>query len=210
MFEAHRLEKRVAAHVLGIEGVAAALDAGIDTFEHCNWLATEPGGGFQFKPELAREMARRGVTWGHTVVGIYRALLPDPQAPEAQQKQQLQRLRDEMDRFRLTLEAGVKMMISSDAGVQDTPFDRFVDGLEVAVLGMGMLPLAAIEACTRVPAEALGLSGEIGTLVPGRRADVLVVDGDPSNDIGVLRRVAMVLRDGQVVHETKEDAHGDA
>ena len=208
--ESHRLGRRVAAHVLGYESILPCLEAGVDTFEHCNWMAPEAKDGFQFQPQLAREMARRGVTWGHTVVGIYRDLLPDANAPEEVQKQQVQRLREEMDRFRRALAAGVRMMLSSDAGVQGTPFERFVDGLEVAVVGMGVAPLAAIEACTRIPAEALGLAHEIGTLVPGRRADILVVDGDPSTDIGVLRRVAQVLRDGRVVHQNREAENGDA
>ncbi|MDH7568855.1 MAG: amidohydrolase family protein [Armatimonadota bacterium] len=196
--EAHRLGKRVAAHVLATEGIAMALEAGVDTLEHCNWLGTEAD-SIDFQPALARDMARSGVWWSHTCAGVYRELLPNAAAPEAEQEAQGQALRAVMERFRRTLDAGARMVLSSDAGVQGTPFERFVDGLEVAVRGMEVSPLAAIEACTRVPAEALGLGEEVGTLTPGHRADVLVVDGDPSRDVGALRRVVMVLRDGEIV-----------
>ncbi|MBI3948186.1 MAG: amidohydrolase family protein [Armatimonadetes bacterium] len=202
VFEAHRLGKRVAAHVHSVEGIAAALEAGVDTFEHCSWSPTEPGQAYDFRPELAREMVRRGVWWGHTSSGIRWRTHPDPATQEEQQAAQIQQLRAGRERFRRTLDAGVRMMISSDSGARPTPFGAFVDALEGAVVGLGLTPLAVIEACTRVAAEGLGLESEVGTLVPGRRADVLVVAGDPSTDIGALRRVALVLRDGKIVHRT--------
>jgi imidazolonepropionase-like amidohydrolase len=204
--EAHRLGRRVAAHVLGTEGIAAALEAGVDTLEHCTWLAADEKSDLDFQPALARELGRRGVWWSHTILGAHRALLPDRAASEGEQEQQLPALREAMVRYRATLDAGARMMITSDAGVQGTYFDAFVESLEVAVLGMGVSPLAAIEACTRVPSEALGLAEEIGTLVPGRRADILVVEGDPSRDIRALRAVSLVLRDGQVVFQGQPGA----
>lgn len=200
--EARRLGKRVAAHVLASEGIAAALEAGVDTFEHCGWYAADGDQPHDFRPDLAREMARRGVYWSHTSVGIYRQLRPDPDASEEEQATQLERLQAEMERFQRTLDAGVRMMISSDAGTQCTPFDAFADGLETAAIGLNLSPLAVIEACTRVAAEGLGLADEIGTLVPGRKADVLVVAGDPSSDLSALRRVVLVLRDGKIVHRS--------
>lgn len=205
--EAHRLGKRVAAHVLGTEGIAAALEAGVDTLEHCLWLAATEEQECDYPPALLKEMARRSVWWGHTLVGRFRELLPDPEAPEQLQAEQLRCLRAEMEGFRRMLDAGARMMLSSDAGVMQTPFEGFVDSLEVAARGMGLSPLSVIEACTRVPAEALGLGDEVGTLTPGRRADLLVVEGDPSVEISALRNVALVLRDGEIVARGEADGH---
>ncbi len=204
--EAHRLGKRVAAHLLGVEGIQPCLQAGIDTFEHCSWLACDEEQEFDFRPELAREIARSGITCGHTMVGLYRDLLPDREAPEAVQAEQLEQLRALQERFARMRELGIRMMLSSDAGVAGTRFDRFVDGLEVAFVAMGMSPLAAIEASTRVPAEALGLGDEIGTLVPGKRADIVAVKGDASADITALKRVSLVMRDGRVLHSASTAA----
>lgn len=202
--EAHRLGRRVAAHCLGTEGIAAAVEAGVDTIEHCAWLGAEEGCPPDFQAGLAREMARKGIYWTHTVDAGWRAMWPTAEPSREALPEQASALAAAMAPFVQTRQAGARMVIASDAGARGTPFAGFVDALETACLGMGVPPLAAIESCTRVAAEALGLAREIGTLVPGRRADVLVVEGDPSADISVLRRVACVLRDGRVVHRNEE------
>ena len=67
------------------------------------------------------------------------------------------------------------------------------------MVGLGASPMQAIRFGTAAAAEVLGLAGEIGALERGRRADLLVVGGDPSRDIEALRQVRLVLRDGVVV-----------
>ena len=62
----------------------------------------------------------------------------------------------------------------------------------------GIAPMAALIAATRTPAEMLGLANEIGTIEPGKRADLLIVDGDPLEDIRALRRIRWVIRDGEL------------
>jgi imidazolonepropionase-like amidohydrolase len=69
----------------------------------------------------------------------------------------------------------------------------------VLVRGMDYTVHEAIHACTGLAAEALGLAAETGSIVPGKRADLLLVDGDPVEDLTALRRVHKVFRNGELV-----------
>ena len=91
-----------------------------------------------------------------------------------------------------------RLVISSDAGPFDCEFGRMVYGLRLAVQG-GMSALQAIEAATRVAAEACGVAPLVGTLEAGKEADLLVVDGDPLQNIECLAGVRAVYKAGRVV-----------
>ena len=84
-------------------------------------------------------------------------------------------------------------MVSTDAGPFDTQFGRMHYGLGLAVEG-GMRPADALEAATRVAAEACGVSTDLGTLETGKLADCLVVDGNPLHSIGEVAKVAAVYQ----------------
>lgn len=189
--EARRRRTHVAAHVLGVEGIQASLEAGIHTLEHGYWFT--PDGPEVFDPQLAAWMADSPSYLGLTLPCIPRNLLPPDDAPASACAE----LRKSMARWRRMLDAGVKFMVSSDAGVQQTHFDEFHRSLEALVFGLEITPLEALVAATRTPAEALGLSQEIGTLEVGKRADFILVEGNPAEDIRALRRVRQVFRDGE-------------
>jgi imidazolonepropionase-like amidohydrolase len=89
-------------------------------------------------------------------------------------------------------------MVSSDAGVRMTPFDGIALSLQAFSFAMDASPAETLVAATATPARALGLEDEIGTIVAGKRADILVVEGDPLSDLGALRQVHLVLRDGAI------------
>ena len=101
--------------------------------------------------------------------------------------------------LRRTLEEGVRMVISSDAGVPDTRFEDFGGSLVIAVKCCGFSPMGAIIASTSRAAEMLGMADRVGSLEPGRFADILAVDGDPLQDIGAMRRIVGVFKDGRRV-----------
>jgi imidazolonepropionase-like amidohydrolase len=94
--------------------------------------------------------------------------------------------------------AGVRIAFGTDAGV--SKHGRNADEFALMVAN-GMTPMTAIEAATVNAADLLGLSAEIGTLEPGKRADIIAVDGDPLTDVSVLTSMDFVMRDGRVYRD---------
>jgi imidazolonepropionase-like amidohydrolase len=108
--------------------------------------------------------------------------------------------------FEKGLAAGVRYALGSDLiGAPAHPHSSFPREFELAV-SCGMTPLEAIRAGTLTSAEAMGMSDVIGSLEPGKLADIVSVDGDPSKDISSVRRVHFVMQDGAVVTETSQPA----
>jgi imidazolonepropionase-like amidohydrolase len=109
--------------------------------------------------------------------------------------------------FRRLLADGMlpRLVISSDAGPFDCEFGRMVYGLRLAVQG-GMTNLQAIEAATSVAAEACGVSQLVGTLEPGKQADLFVVGGNPLDDIERIADVQAVFLGGRPVGPLRHDA----
>jgi imidazolonepropionase-like amidohydrolase len=182
--EAARANVPLAAHALGTEGIRNATTAGVTTIEHCNWLG--PDGEVQFDESVAKEMAARGVAVVATLTPLQRS------APA---------LREQiMACMRRMREVGVAFVAGTDAGVSLLPFDSLPRELEIMVEDVGMTPLEAIRAATGRSAEVLGISN-VGTLEPGRYADMLVLEGDPSVRIGDLRLQRMVFKGGAIAAE---------
>jgi imidazolonepropionase-like amidohydrolase len=184
--EAHRLGKKVAAHAIGSDGIAAALRAGVDTIEHGDGL-TEP---------LMEEMVRKGVFWVPTVtVGAYVA---PGRAGNWPKMVQLER-----DNFPVAVRKGVKIAMGTDAGGFDWKDLNQAKEFEYYVR-YGMSPMEAIRSGTVVAAELLGWSDRVGTIEAGKWADLVAVGGDPLKDITELQRVKFVMKGGVVY---KNEAH---
>ena len=102
--------------------------------------------------------------------------------------------------------AGARVHVHSDAGVRFTPFDRPDLSLRAAAVGTGMRAVSAIAAMSSVAADVLGLGSVVGSLRPGLRADLLVVEGDPAADLRAIRDVRSVWRNGvEVVRRPSGD-----
>ena len=186
--EAHRLAKKVAAHAIGSDGIAAALRAGVDTIEHGDGL-TEP---------LMDEMLKKGTVWVPTVmVGAYVA--PGRGGNWAKM------VEAEKTAFQKAHKRGVKIAFGTDVGGSDwrdvgqaREFQYYVD--------YGMSPMEAIQAATSRAAEVLGWSDKVGTIEPGKWADIVAVSGDPLKDITELQRVTFVMKSG-AVYKNESAAH---
>jgi imidazolonepropionase-like amidohydrolase len=106
-----------------------------------------------------------------------------------------------LEAMRRSRDMGVPIAAGTDAGTSHRPFDSLPRELEVMVTDIGLSPLEAIHAATGEAARAIGIADKVGTLTPGRAADILVVDGDPSERISDLRSVRMVMKGGRTVVE---------
>jgi imidazolonepropionase-like amidohydrolase len=199
--DAHRLGRSVAAHVLGTEGMARAIRAGADTLEHGNWLDAD-GQGVAFDDSLARQMARQG-QFRNMATNPSRTLaeLPRHAALDANLRRDLAEHHERWHWFRRGLELGVPSFFSTDAIVgqwgDESPDMAW---LTILIAERSGLPVPLVmRMATAVPADALGLKHDLGTLAPGRIADVLVVRGDPLSHPRAMREVEAVYRGGNRV-----------
>jgi len=195
----------VAAHALAAEGVLRCIDAGVRSIEHCTWQ--DAPGEYTFRPEAVAEMRRKGIFAGLTFAGLSQWRYREEVRGErfgGDLGPWRQRLQNRYDTERKMIAAGVRYVLHSDAGVRETPFGAFWLILATACYELGITPLEAITAVTSTAAALLGLDGEIGTLEAGKRADLLVVDGDPAERIEALAHPRLVLLDGTVAAEAGE------
>jgi len=196
--EARRANVPIAAHALGTDGIRNATQAGVDTIEHCSWLGTTAG--VEFDEATAAHMAEQGTAAEPTLDTIVGPMKNTASGDMSAGLREHITLRPEIiDCLRRMLQLGVPLVTGTDAGVSWTPFDSLAREIELLVTEVGMSPLQAIQSATGTAARALGLADRLGTVAVGRIADLIVVDGDPSMDIGALRQVRLVLQAGQVV-----------
>jgi len=181
--------KKVAVHAHGADGINLALRLGAHSIEH----------GTIFDDQTIALFRRSGAYYVPTLstVNGYRERLaanPNAYPPEVLPKIQW-RISITGQSLERAVPAGVKIAFGTDAGV--SKHGRNADEFELMVQH-GMTPMSAIQAATVNAADLLGLSAEIGTLEPGKRADLIAVDGDPLADVTVLKDVDFVMRDGRV------------
>ena len=185
--EAHRLGRRVVAHALNVEAIRNCVDAGVDTIDHCTWQL--PDASLAYDPELGRQLIDTGVQVGITGSGILRILLGQGEPGHAQ----LQRA---LEAHRELYRAGAKVGVHSDGGVRFTPIERFDLTLKVMQVGLDVSPAEVLSAVTTTAAEAIGLGDQLGSISPGKRADLVVLDDNPLHDLDHVRSVRAVFKDG--------------
>lgn len=196
--EAHRVGRRVTAHAHAHAGIRNAVDAGIDSIEHCSWIGRD---GRAYDPLLVERMVGNGVFVDFTPAVSYR-LVEGHEAVWSELRERLRRVREVRVPTMVPMwKAGVQFYFGSDAGTPRTSFEDFALVLELSVLEGGLPADAAITAATGTAARALGIEDDTGTIVVGKEADLLLVDGDPVQDIRALRRVWRVYRSGRLVVE---------
>ena len=177
--EAHRLGKRVAAHAIGWDGIDAALRAGVDSIEHGDGL--DDG--------LIDRMVQKKVYWCPTMyVGVYVA--------EGRGGVWPRMVELEKEAFKRAVKKGLLIAYGTDAGGYAWTENQAKElGIMVRY---GMSPMAAIQSATVVAAQLLDQRRDLGSIEPGRFADIVAVAGDPLKDIGELERVTFVMKGGVV------------
>jgi imidazolonepropionase-like amidohydrolase len=190
---AHAAGKPVMSHAYGGEGVKICLDAGVDSIEH----------GAAVYDDLIEQMVRQG-TWLVPTFTVLRKIVqlgqqePCPIAEYIPRKARTL-LDKQVVSFQRALAAGVKMALGTDAG----GFGHGQNAVELGYLvEAGMTPMQAIMAATKMGAQCMGLGDEVGILSEGMLADLLVVDGDPLQDVAILQdrtRLRLIIKDGALV-----------
>ncbi len=197
--ETRRARLTIAAHALGTAGIRLAVEAGVDTIEHCSWIG--PNATVEYDERVAAQMPERGVYVTPTLIPVRNAsVLGDSGLTQGMREQVA--MRQELLRYhRRSRELGVQFLAGTDAGVRQTPHNSLAGEIELLAREVGLPAVEAIHAATGRAAAAIGLDGQVGTIQRGRRADLIAVDGDPTRDLGALRQVRAVLQDGRVVVE---------
>jgi imidazolonepropionase-like amidohydrolase len=192
--EARRVDSYVASHAQGAEGINNALKAGVKTIEHGIYMDEE---GFDLMLEkdavvvptfsIVERLVTKGKEHNVPEYGIVKSNI----AHQAH-----------LETIRKAKKAGVKIALGTDfVNVPLLPFGENSLELEIFVNKIGFSPMEAIVAGTKIGGEALQMGDKIGTLEKGKLADLIVVKGDPSEDISCLRNVnniLTVIKDGVI------------
>ena len=181
--EAHRLRRRVTAHAHGSEGIRIATEAGVDMIEHCSF--TTPG-GYDYDSADGASIALAEIGVSPTISIGYRRW-PD----DGLRKRRAEILRD-------MIAQGCNVLMSTDCGIPGVPHEALGAAIKVLADMAALRPVAALRLATSRSAELLGLPDR-GVIAPGRLADLLVVDGDPTQDLTAVERVRYVFKGGEMV-----------
>jgi imidazolonepropionase-like amidohydrolase len=177
--EAHRRHARVAAHTNGVAAAKAVIEAGVDTMEH---------GVFDPDPALLDAMVQRNISLIPTLL-IFRWVAEDGAAAGifAAGVEAAKRLLEVQLRLVAAAhESGVTIAVGSDNG-GFMPIDENTRELEL-LMDAGLSFAETLAAATRNGARACGLEAEVGTIEPGKRADLIILNDDPAADVSILRR----------------------
>ena len=189
--DAHRLGRKVAAHAHGGQGILWASEAGVDSIEHGSYLNDEgiammKKHGTYFVPTayLIDWMQQYG-----KLPPLYQQKMKDVSAVEKQNATK-------------AIKAGVKVALGTDAAVY--PHGLNAHEIDVYVNQFGMSPLQGIQTGTTNAADLMGWTDRVGTIEPGKWADIIAIDGDPLKDVKLLQHVPFVMKSGIVY---KDETH---
>ena len=183
--DAHRLGRKVAAHAHGAQGILWATQAGVDSIEHGSYMddaciAAMKAHGTYFVPTayLIDWMQQYG-----NLPPLYAQKMKDVSSVE------------KVNAIK-AIKAGVKVALGTDAAVY--PHGLNAHEIDVYVNQFGMTPLQGIQTGTVNAADLMGWSDKVGSIAPGKWADVIAVEGDPLKDVRVLQKVVFVMKSGVV------------
>lgn len=192
---AHDWGRKVTAHAGPAEVIRRAVELGLDCVEH----------GYELTPEVCELMAARGVALVPTLlVTRCGSFLDELGVPAWMQQRSLTAGPGHLAAFGAAVDAGVDIMLGSDM----PPFWDF-EGTSATVREYehlsdgGLGPRGALRAATTTPARWLGADADVGSISPGRFADLIAIDGDPTADASALRTLRWVMKGGTVVRDDR-------
>jgi len=185
--EASRFGLRVESHAHSAEGIKNAIRAGVASIEHATMIDDE---GIALAKERGTYLDMDIYDEECIQAAGKRGNIPKDFLQHDAELGQMQR-----ENFRKAVNAGVKMSFGTDAGV--CPYDQSVKQFAFMVR-YGMTAMQAIQSAATSAADLLGHSDVVGSIKPGRYADVIAVSGDPLQDIRALEHVQFVMKDGKI------------
>ena len=188
--EAEKAGKLTATHAQGTTGIKNAVRAGIDSVEH----------GFYLDAEVVDMMLEQGTFFVPTLAALYHIIegglesgIPAFVVEKAKRASEAQ-----LESVRRAHEAGVRIAAGNDGGTPFNTADNLVSELQQLV-DVGLSPAEALDGAHRSAAELLRMADQVGTVEPGKLADLVVLDADPLADISTVRQPHMVFKAGRQV-----------
>ena len=186
--EAAKVDAKVAAHVYTSQAAQTAIRAGIASLEH----------GIYLDDPTFKMMAEKGVYWVPTLMA-YLQFMDDPKVTPERRRLMTGTTERHKEAFQRALKLPVKIAFGSDLdGNQETAGQEFI-----WMVRYGMKPLEALRSATSAAAELMGWQDRVGSLEPGKLADVVAVNGNPEQDIATMTRVSFVMKDGVIYKDSK-------
>ena len=194
--EAHRLNRRVAAHAIEDAAVRIAVEAGVDSVEHA----------YNASDEVLKLMAQKKIVLVPTdgpLESYETSNAGTPQQLEARKKEYTEQVENNRDRLSRALKAGVRVVFGSDVYYHLPNMTRGKISLLTfrTYVESGMSPLESIRTATINAAELLRYPELIGAIKPGAYADIIAVSGDPLTDIKALDNTVFVMRGGKIIKQ---------
>lgn len=191
--EAHRLGRKVAAHAHGASGIKQAVRAGVDSIEHGSYIDDE---GIQLMKEKGTYLVPTLYLADWFMENYERNRVPEFMVEKARGVFPASR-RNVANAFR----SGVRVAFGTDAAV----YPHGQNAREFAVMvKLGLTPMQAIQSATVNAADLLGWSDRIGSMEPGRFADIIAVIGDPAKDVTVLENIRFIMKGGKIIKDTSK------
>lgn len=194
--EAHRVHKKVAAHAIGDDATRIAAEAGVDSIEHA----------YIVPDDVLKMMAAKKIFMVPTDYpeALYTEFIPATATPEERKETETRMQKfaqDNHDRLKRAVAAGVRIAAGSDEYYQMGKRTRGESSTLIyeAYRDSGMTPWQIIEAATVNDAELLDRQDRIGSIEPGKFADIVATSGDASQDVTELEKVKFVMKGGEVV-----------
>jgi imidazolonepropionase-like amidohydrolase len=207
--EAHRLGRTTFAHCEAYASVGNAARAGVDVIEHCGFILLDGSRGFD--KAAVKLMADKGLFYDPTLQTGSRIMdelmckknrdMALTSGEEAQLEAQEYKIRRKQENLKRMVDMGVQVVAGSD-GIGLGNSTRLVRAMELMVEA-GLTPMEVLKAGTINAARAIRMDHFFGSIKKGLKADIIVVEGDPSKDIGALRNIRMVMQEGKIIRLEK-------